>query len=172
MRRAYYPSVLCILRCQDLGYQGLQKGATRADNGGVRLDWGPFRRRDRGFGHVLLIGFGLDGPGLWRSKLLRLVGLSGCSFDLSLPLLEDLNQSVALRMGLNLGAYPFVGAGRFVWISLIMIARLPTEHGLPWQWDQILPWDLRCLDAQTRRRSNDAKATSLTDTFYNAIASL
>jgi len=70
------------------------------------LDWGPFRGHDRGFGHVLLIGFGLDGPDLWLSSLLRLVGLLDSSFDLSLPLLEDLNQSVALRMGLNLGAYP------------------------------------------------------------------
>src|SRR5258708_38441851 len=155
MRRAYYPSFLCIFSCQDLGYQRLQKGPRRADNGRVRLDWGPFRRRDRGFGHVLLIGFGLDGPGLWRSKLLRLVGLSGCSFDLSLPLLEDLNQSVALRMGLNLGAYPFVGAGRFVWISLIMIARRPTEHGLPCQMDKLLPGDPSSRDWQSRIRPEE-----------------
>ena len=106
MRRAYYSSFLCIFSCQDLGYQRLQKGPRRTDNGRVRLDWGPFRGHDRGFGHVLLIGFGLDGPDLWLSSLLRLVGLLDSSFDLSLPLLEDLNQSVALRMGLNLGAYP------------------------------------------------------------------
>ncbi len=74
------------------------------------------------------------------------------------PLPEDLDQSVALRMGLNLGTYPFVRAGLFVWIGLIMIARLPTEHRCLRQWDQVLPWDLRCLDAQTCRRPNDAKA--------------
>ena len=46
------------------------------------MDRRPFRHRDRGFGHVLLIGFGFDGHGLWLSSLLSLVGLPAGGFDL------------------------------------------------------------------------------------------
>jgi hypothetical protein len=93
-----------------------------------------------------MIGFGFGRHNLWLRDLLCLA-LSGKGFDLSLPLPENGYQSVALGMNLDLGAHWFVRASLFVRIGLIMIARLPTEHGVPWQGNEILWWDLRCLDA-------------------------
>ena len=101
---------LCIfvyVLCLGRGSQRLRPGPGRTCNAGIGLDRRHGSLGDLGFGQLCVIGFRFGRHNLWLGDLLHL-GLSGKSLDLSLSLQEDVYQSVALGMNLNLEVCAFV----------------------------------------------------------------
>ena len=103
--------ILCVFLLYFLrlgrGSQRLRPSPERTCNAGIRLDRRHGSLGDPGLRELHVISFGFDGHDLWLGMLLKL-GLLSMSFDLSLPLSENGDQSVALGMNLNLGGSAFV----------------------------------------------------------------
>ena len=122
------------------GNQGFEKGPRRAWDTAVWLHskcgWCPCWLASR---QVPRAGLSLNGSDLRVSGWLAL-GDRGFGFDLCLPLHEKRYQQVPLRMDFDLGAHRFLGG------ILVAVARLPTEHRVLGQRDQLLWKNLWCLN--------------------------